>query len=62
MPPLEPVPMPVLNIKESDFLDRTEKLLYKDMNWEAHVAQQLPLSRASSPYPDDKPGAMEQLK
>ena len=49
MPPLESIPMPVLNIKESDFLDRTEKLLDKDANWEAHVAQQVPLPRSSSP-------------
>ena len=55
MPPLEPVPMPILNIAESDFLDRTEKLLGKEMKWEAHVAQQIPLHRSSSPYPVDKP-------
>ena len=29
MPPLESISMPVLNIEESDFLDRTEKLLDK---------------------------------
>ena len=29
MPPLEPAPMPILNIEENDFLDRTEKLLGK---------------------------------
>ena len=29
MPPLEPIPMPVLNIEECNFLDRTEKLLEK---------------------------------
>ena len=62
MPPLEPIPMPVLNIKESNFLDRTEKLLEKNMKWEAHVAQQVPLPRSSSPYPNDKPGSLEQLE
>ena len=60
MPPLEPIPMPVLNIAESNILDRTEKLLEKDMNWEAHIAQQVPLPRSSSPYPDDKSGSLEQ--
>ena len=30
MPPLESAPMPILNRKENDFLDRTEKLLGKD--------------------------------
>ena len=39
MPPLEPAPMPVLNIEESDFLERTEKLLEKDNKWEAHMTQ-----------------------
>ena len=39
MPPLEPVPMPILNIAESDVLDRTENLLGKDTKWKAHVAQ-----------------------
>ena len=53
--------MPVLNI-EDDFLDRTEKLLEKDTKWEAHVAQQIPLPRSSSPYPNDKPGSLEQLE
>ena len=51
MPPLEPIPMPVLNIEESDFLDRTKELLERDNKWEAHVAQQVPLPRSSSPYP-----------
>ena len=37
MPPLEPIPMPVLNIEESNFLDRTEKLLEKDVNWNSHA-------------------------
>ena len=35
MPPLEPVPMPVFNFEEKDFLDRTEKLIGTDNNWEA---------------------------
>ena len=45
--------MPGLNIKESDILERTEKLLEKDNNWEAHVAQQVPLLTSISPYPDN---------
>ena len=63
IPPLETAPMPVLNIEESDFLDRTEKLLGKDNKWEVHVAQQVPLPRSSSPYPkDSQPGSLEQLE
>ena len=62
MPPLESVPMPVLYIAESDFLDRTKKLLGKDTKWEAHMDQQIPLPRSSSPYPENRPGAMEQLE
>ena len=61
MPPLVPVTMPILNITESDFLDRTESLLGKETKWESHVAQQVPLPRSSSPYPMDKPGPPEQL-
>ena len=34
IPPLEPIPIPVLNIEESDFLERMEKLLEKDNKWE----------------------------
>ena len=61
MPPLEPTPMPVLNIEEGDFLERTEKLLEKDNKWETHVAQWVPLPRSSSPYPDNnQPGSLEQ--
>ena len=37
-------------------------LLGKDSGWNAHVAQQIPLPRSSSPYPDDRPGALEQLE
>ena len=62
MLPLEPIPMPVLNTEESDFLDRTEKLLEKDNKWEAHIAQQVPLPGSSSPYPNDKPRSLEQLE
>ena len=62
MPPLEPIPMSVLNIKESDFLDRTKKLLEKNMKWEAHIAQQIPLPRSSSPCPENRPGSLEQLE
>ena len=62
MPPLEPIPMPVLNIKESDFLDSTEKLLEKYMNWEAHMAQQIPLPRSSFLCPENRPGVMEQFE
>ena len=62
MPPLEPAPMPILNIAESDFLDRTENLLRKDVKWEAHMAQQVPLPRSSSPYPVNKFGSLEQLE
>ena len=51
MPPLEPTPMPVLNIEESDFLERTEKWIEKDNKWEAHIAQQVSLPRSSSPLP-----------
>ena len=60
MPPLEPTPMPVLNIEESDFLERTEKLLEKDNKWEVHIAQ-VPLPRSSSTYPDNnQPRSLEQ--
>ena len=50
--------MTVLNIKESNLLDGTKKLLGKDNKWEAYVAQQIPLLRSSSPYPNgDQPGS-----
>ena len=62
MPPLEPNIMPVLNIEESDFLERMVKLLEKDNKWEAQVAQQIPVPRSSSPYPDNQPGTLEQLE
>ena len=63
MPPLEPAPMPILNIEENNFLDRTENLLGKGDRWEAHVAQQVPLPRLSSPYSTDNwPSSVEQLE
>ena len=63
MPILEPAPIPVLNIEESNFFDRTKKLVGKDNKWEAHVAQQVPLPRSSFPYPNnDQSSSLEQLK
>ena len=63
MPPLESVQIPVLNIKERDFLDQTEKLLGTDNRWEAHIAQQVPLPRTSSPCPSNNQlGSLEQLE
>ena len=62
MPPLESAAMPVLNIEEKDFLDQTEKLVGTDNRWEAHIAQQVPLPRTSSPCPSNhQPGSLEQL-
>ena len=52
--------MPILNIEESDLLERMEKVLEKDNKWEAHVVQQIPLPRSSSPYPDNQPRTLEQ--
>ena len=37
-PPTETMTIPALNIVGSEFLDRTESLLGKEMTWEAHVA------------------------
>ena len=54
--------MSILNITESDVLDRTKNLLGKETKWEAHVAQQIPLPRSSSPYPVDRPRSLEQLE
>ena len=63
MPQLENTPMPILNIEENDFLDRTEKLLGEDTQWEAHVVQQVSLPRSSSPFSNDnQPSFMEQLE
>ena len=63
MPLLEPVPMAIFNVEEKDFLDRTEKIIGTDSNWEAHVAQQIPLPRTNSPSPTHKqPGSLEQLE
>ena len=61
-PPLEPMNTPTLVISEEDFMDRTDKVLGKDAKWEAHVAQQIPLPRSSSPYTDNRPGILEQLE
>ena len=53
----------VLNVEEKDFLDWTEKLLGTDNRWEAHMAQQVPLPRASSPCPSNNQlGSLEQLE
>ena len=54
--------MPVLNIEESNFLNGTKKILEKDMKWEAHIAQQIPLPRSSSPCTENRPGSLEQLE
>ena len=37
-------------------------MLEKDTKWEAHVVQQIPLPRSSSPCSEDKPGSLEQFK
>ena len=37
-------------------------MLGKETKWEAHVTQKIPLPRSSSPYPDDRPGALEHLE
>ena len=35
----------------------------KTIKWEVHVAQQIPLSRPSSPYPDNEPTrSLDQLE
>ena len=63
MPPLEPIPMPIFNTGEWEFLNITEKLLGTGDNWESHVAQQIPLPRTSSPMHTDKQlGSLEQLE
>ena len=63
MPPLESAQIPVLNVEEKDFLDWTEKLPGTDNRWEAHMAQQVPLPRTSSPCPiKHQPGSLEQLE
>ena len=61
-PPPEPMNTPMLVISEEDFMDRTDKVLGKEAKWETHVAQQIPLPRSSSPYPDNRPGILEQLE
>ena len=60
---MEPIPIPILNVEEVDFLNRTDRLLGKDHKWETHIAQQVPLPRTSSPYPSvNQPRSMEQLE
>ena len=55
--------MAIFNLEEKDFLDKTEKLIGTDNNWEAHVAQQIPLPKPNSPSPNNKqPGSLEQLE
>ena len=51
-----------LNITEDEFCDRTKSLLGHESDWEVHVAQQIPLPRSRSPYPDDSHEALEQLE
>ena len=51
-----------LNITEDEFHDRTKNLLGHETKWKAHVAQQIPLPRSCLPYPEDSPGALEQLE
>ena len=63
MPPLEPIPTPIFNTGEQEFLNKTEKLLGTGNNWESHVAQQILLPRMSSPTHIDKQlGSLEQLE
>ena len=63
MPPLESAPMTIFNVEERNFLDKTEKLVGTDNNWEAHLAQQIPLPRTSYPSPNNKQlGSQEQLE
>ena len=50
-------------LRKKDFLDRTEKQIGTDNNWEAHVAQQIPLPRTSSPGPtSNQLGSLEQVE
>ena len=63
IPLLEPIPIPLLNVEEVNFPNRTDKLLGKDHKWETHVAQQVPLPRTRSPCPSiNQTGSMEQLE
>ena len=63
IPPLEPIPIPLLNIEEANFLNRANKLLGRDHKWETHVAQQVLLQRTSSPCPSySQTGSLEQLE
>ena len=64
-PPLQSQTTPtcnILNIMDDKFHDITENFSGKETKWEAHVAQQIPLLRSSSPYPDNRPGVLEQLE
>ena len=54
MPPLEPALMSIFNAEEREFLNKMEKLLGTGNNWEAHVTQQIPLPRTSSPAHSNK--------
>ena len=55
--------MSIFNAGDREFLNRMEKLLGTGDNWESHVAQQIPLPRASSPtHTDKQPGSLEQLE
>ena len=51
IPQLENAQIPVLNVEERDFLNQTEKLLGTDYRWEAHIAQQVPLTMHKLPLP-----------
>ena len=63
MPPLDLVYMSVFNAVEREFLNKMEKLLGTGDNWEAHVAQQIPLPRKNSPtHTNKQPGSLEQLE
>ena len=65
MLPLESAPMAIFNVEERNVLDKTEKLVGTDNNWEGHVAKQIPLLRTSSTSPntnDKQPGLPQQLE
>ena len=55
--------MSIFNVGEWEFLNKMEKLLGTEDNWESPVAQQIPLPRTSSPTHTDKQlGSLEQLE
>ena len=60
--PNEPMNTLTLVMSKEDFMDRTNKVLGKNAKWEAHVANQIPLPRSSSPYPNDRLNPFEQLE